>query len=58
MIFKVTVGYKTFIFTDMDKAVSFATMAKQTVTKGKYDKETDVTITLLYEDELREEEEE
>lgn len=57
MIYRVTVGYKTFIFTDADKALHFAITAKQTVTKGKYDKETDVTITLLYEDELREEEE-
>ena len=58
MVFKVTVGYKTFIFIDKDKAVDFAVTAKQTVIKGKYDKEVDVTITLLYEDELREEEEE
>lgn len=58
MIYRVTVGYKTFIFTDKDKAVDFAVTAKQTVIKGKYDKEVDVTISLLYEEELREEEEE
>ena len=57
MIYKVTIGYKEFIFSDMDHAVSFAVMAKQTVIKGKYDKEVDVTISLLYEDELRGEEE-
>ena len=38
MVFRVTVGYKTFMFTDKDKAVDFAVMAKQTVIKGKYDK--------------------
>ena len=59
MKIKVTISYdKVFMFNDIKTAVDFAVTAKQSVTPTKYDKSTKVTIELLTDEELREEEEE
>lgn len=59
MKYKVTISYdKVFMFDDIKEAMDFAVMAKRTVTPSKYDSSTKVTIELLTDEELREEEEE
>lgn len=59
MKIKVTVSYdKYFIFDDAKAAMDFAITAKQSIVPSKYDRSTKVTLELLTEDELREEEEE
>ena len=58
MKIKVTISYdKVFMFDDIKEAMDFAVIAKQSIAPTKYDKSTKVTIELLTDEELKEEEE-
>ena len=57
MKYKVTINYKIFMFDSSSDAIDFAFVAKKTMVPDQYDNGVHVTIELLTDEELREEEE-